>query len=244
MPKLELAQKKQLERWIGSGPQSFSLLYSFSRDGASAPTFHQLCDNKGPTVTVLYNTEGSIYGGYSECSWNSVGNYLANSKSFLFRLAFSRKAKYDKFPNKTGTHGIYCNSNYGPTFGAGHDLYTFAGTLTLQGDRYTLNGGTNFGNSYGMKGLTSAQNETGTHGIYSNSNYGPTFGAGHDLYTFAGTLTLQGDRYTLNGGTNFGNSYDMKGLTSAQITNDVKTIYDLEVYSVTGKLTFYLMCQF
>ena len=178
MPKLDVVQKKQLETWIGSGPRSFSLLYSFSRDGASTPTFHQLCDNKGPTVTVLYNTSGSIYGGYSEESWSSFGSYNPNVKGFLFRLVFSGQKMYDKFPNQTGANGIYCHSSYGPTFGGGHDLYTFSGTLTLHSNGY----------------------------------------------------------YTLNGYTGFGNTYAMNGLSSGQITNDIQTVYDLEVYLVTGKL--------
>ena len=178
MPKLDVVQKKQLETWIGSGPRSFSLLYSFSRDGASASTFHQLCDNKGPTVTVLYNTSGSIYGGYSEESWSSFGSYNPNVKGFLFRLAFSGKKMYDKFPNQRGIKGVYCHGSYGPTFGASFDLHTFSGTLTLQRNGF----------------------------------------------------------YTLNGSTQFGHTYAMNGLSSGQITNDIQTVYDLEVYSVTGKL--------
>ena len=190
MSKLEVAQKKQLATWIGSGPRSFSLLYSFSRDGASAPTFHRLCDNKGPTVTVLYNTAGSIYGGYSEASWNSSGSYNPNQKAFLFRLAFSGQKTNDKFPSTQGTCSIYCNGSYGPTFGGGHDLYTFNGTLTLQGDRYTLNGYTRFGNSYDMKGLTSAQISNNIQTVYDLEVYSVTGKLNHISFTYKQYLRL------------------------------------------------------
>ncbi|XP_052212383.1 interferon-induced protein 44-like [Dreissena polymorpha] len=59
----------QLESWIGTGPKIFTLLYQITRDGCNATTFHQKCDNQGPTVTVLYNQQGSVYGVYGSASW-------------------------------------------------------------------------------------------------------------------------------------------------------------------------------
>ncbi|KAH3817458.1 hypothetical protein DPMN_118994 [Dreissena polymorpha] len=54
--------------------------------GCNATTFHQKCDNQGPTVTVLYNQQGSIYGGYASSSWNSAGAYIQDGTAFLFQL--------------------------------------------------------------------------------------------------------------------------------------------------------------
>ena len=53
----------RLESWIGTGPKTFTLLYKISRDGCNATTFHQMCDNHGPTVTVLYNKQVRCMGG-------------------------------------------------------------------------------------------------------------------------------------------------------------------------------------
>ncbi|KAH3742377.1 hypothetical protein DPMN_049118 [Dreissena polymorpha] len=39
-----------LEYCIGTGPKIFTLLYKITRDGCNATTFHQKCDNQGPTV--------------------------------------------------------------------------------------------------------------------------------------------------------------------------------------------------
>ena len=73
MPELlKKAYKDQLVTWI-SRPCHFRLLYKISRDGCSAQKFHQKCDDQGPTVTVRYNTNNTIYGGYLSQSWNSSG---------------------------------------------------------------------------------------------------------------------------------------------------------------------------
>lgn len=53
--------KKQISEWIGRDSQ-FELLYKLNRDGISAQRFHELCDNKGPTVTIFYNTDSNVYG--------------------------------------------------------------------------------------------------------------------------------------------------------------------------------------
>ena len=52
---------------------SFVLLYRASRDGWAASNFHSICDNKGPTVTVM-KSGNNIFGGYTEQSWD--GKFL------------------------------------------------------------------------------------------------------------------------------------------------------------------------
>lgn len=54
--------KTQLSHWISKDSQ-FKLLYKLSRDGGSTNMFHELCNNKGPTVTIFYNTDDNVYGG-------------------------------------------------------------------------------------------------------------------------------------------------------------------------------------
>lgn len=49
------------------------LLYRGSRDGQRSSKFHELCDNKGPTVTlikVVITGAKYIFGGYTDQSWN------------------------------------------------------------------------------------------------------------------------------------------------------------------------------
>ncbi|XP_069123068.1 interferon-induced protein 44-like [Argopecten irradians] len=152
----ELTQthKSQLSKWIGSSKShKFTLLYKISRDGCDAQTFHTYCDNKGPTVTVLYNTNNSVYGGYTAASWNCNGAYIPDPKAFLFKLEYNGARQPMKFPNKTnGTNAIYGASGYGPTFG-GHDLHSFTNSINKSGNYFPLNGNTNgLGGTYDFQG--------------------------------------------------------------------------------------------
>ena len=44
------------------------LLFRASRDGFAANTFHDKCDNKGPTI-VLVQSGNYVFGGFTEKSW-------------------------------------------------------------------------------------------------------------------------------------------------------------------------------
>jgi hypothetical protein len=144
------SDQKQMSEWIG-GRHKYTLLYKISRDGCNATTFHTNCNNKGATVTVLYNSNGSIYGGYTSLSWMNTGAYGIDNKAFLFRLYQDGTFKPVQCPAAGGTNAIYDVANYGPTFGA-HDLNAFTGTVAHDGTCFPLNGGTTFGTSYTMKG--------------------------------------------------------------------------------------------
>jgi hypothetical protein len=69
------------------------LLMRGSEDGFTADKFHRLCDQKGPTLTVI-QTAGNlidpprIFGGYTSLSWQSptVPADKADPHAFLFSL--------------------------------------------------------------------------------------------------------------------------------------------------------------
>ena len=154
----------QLEQWIGTGPKKFDLLYAITRDGCNTTSFHQKCDNQGPTVTVLYNQYGSVYGGYTALSWSSQGNWKQDNSAFLFQLLYNHTAVGNKFPFKLGPYGVYHYSTYGPLFGSGkqHDLLTFTCTVNCSGTDYPLNGQLFLGNSYDNQGISNDQVNNGT----------------------------------------------------------------------------------
>ena len=72
---------------------TFVLLYRASRDGWAASKFHAMCDNKGPTVTVV-KSGNNIFGGYTDQSWN--GKFLRTS------VTFSPVTHYEKPPSRKG----------------------------------------------------------------------------------------------------------------------------------------------
>lgn len=139
----------QMSRWIGER-KKFTLLFKASRDGCSSTAFHNKCNNKGPTVTILYNTNNSVYGGYTSVNWRSYGDYLQDAKAFLFRLYQNGAWKPVQMTVKTTAKAIYDEASYGPTFG-GHDLHTFSNTVNTNGTYFPLNGSVNFGHSYATK---------------------------------------------------------------------------------------------
>jgi len=109
-------------------------LYVATLDGAASNNFHALCDNKGATVVVVETTEGVIFGGYSDVSWSSSGDYQESSTSFLFQIRPSMK----KFLAHWYPHGnaVFTRAGYGPTFGNGHDLH-IASYATTNTKSYT-----------------------------------------------------------------------------------------------------------
>jgi len=154
--KLADGEMDQLETWIGTGPKQFTLLYSATRDGCDATTFHQKCDNQGPTVTVLYNPQGSVYGGYTGQSWNSAGQYINDPTAFLYQLRFSGNEQRNKFPvvHSRSGNAIYSITSRGPTFGGGHNLHTFTNTINVSNGVYALNGYVRFNDSYQMSSVS------------------------------------------------------------------------------------------
>jgi len=111
---------RTIQGWLG-GPRHWDLRYRGTRDGFSATNFHSNCDNIGATVIII-RANGYLFGGYTPLSWNTTSGYLSNSNCFLFTLTNANGASPTHFYSK-GTHSIYCATNYGPTFGGGHDLY-------------------------------------------------------------------------------------------------------------------------
>ena len=65
-----------------SGESNFVLIYRASRDGWHSSKFHALCDDKGPTVTVVKNGN-NIFGGYTEMSWED-GKHLIKGMQCWF----------------------------------------------------------------------------------------------------------------------------------------------------------------
>jgi len=80
---------KYIDYWLGDFKKhSFQLLFRASVDSFSATKFHEKCDNKGPTITIIQTTDGDVFGGYNSQSWESdtYGNYYGDAKCFIFTL--------------------------------------------------------------------------------------------------------------------------------------------------------------
>ena len=107
-----------------------ALLYRASRDGWNSQShFHPRCDDKGATLTVIRDTKGHIFGGYTEQSWRHSGSYKTDDKAWLFWVKCVEGLPPTKTRVKTGDHAsfggqaVYCHKSRGPCFGNGHDIY-------------------------------------------------------------------------------------------------------------------------
>lgn len=96
----------------------FNLLYRGSRNGFRAQDFHEKCDGKKNTITVVLTRNGRRFGGFTHAKWDKSNGYKTDERGFLFSLDSK-----EVYANKKDNYGIYCYSDKGPTFGGGHDLF-------------------------------------------------------------------------------------------------------------------------
>ena len=108
--KNNIVYNKLIKQWINTNKKiEAELLYRLSRDGDQISTFHQLCDNKGPTLTLFYTQDGNKGGIYTPFSWDTQSGWKKDMETFSFSL--NKTQKYKKINEN---YSIYCNSYYGP----------------------------------------------------------------------------------------------------------------------------------
>jgi hypothetical protein len=110
--------------------RKFSLLWRGSRDGFQGKEFHRRCDGHANTLTVILDTDGNIFGGFTPVEWESrVWNRKGgdrnncrkaddSQKSFLFTLKNPHNIPARRFGLKAERkhEAIYCSSGMGPCF--------------------------------------------------------------------------------------------------------------------------------
>ena len=64
----------KLREWLGND-YNMKLLYRASEHEYSGESFHECCDDKGPTLVVIKSSEGWLFGGYTTRSWSGDGIY-------------------------------------------------------------------------------------------------------------------------------------------------------------------------
>jgi hypothetical protein len=97
--------------------QKWVLIYRASQDGFEAASFHTKCDSKPNTLIIIKSTNGNVFGGYTEQSWEHIGNYKADRNAFIFSLINleNKPLKIKWLKN----NAIGCFRNHGPIFGGG-----------------------------------------------------------------------------------------------------------------------------
>ena len=107
-----------LKYFINRGNIKLNLIYKATVDSDFSNAFHSKCDEHSPTITIVKTDQGIRFGGYTTKKWNCEIECKKDDEAFLFSLDFRKK-----YQIKKGTEcAIYCNREYGPTFGEGFDL--------------------------------------------------------------------------------------------------------------------------
>jgi hypothetical protein len=102
------------------GGKHISLLWRGGRDGFDAQNFHDRCDGHAPTLTLIEDTAGNIFGGFTPVAWDSSGPFKGDRslKTFLFTLKNPHNFPPRKFTLKAKTNDgvLLCDSLRGPWF--------------------------------------------------------------------------------------------------------------------------------
>jgi hypothetical protein len=138
----------------------FSLLWRGSRDGFRFGDFHSRCDGHANTLTVILDTKGNVFGGFTPVAWDSSGGRTADDslRSFLFTLKNPHNIPANRFALKAEykERAIVCHSDCGPCFGndimVSDNCNASTNSVTSLGTVYTndtgLDGNTVFMGSY------------------------------------------------------------------------------------------------
>jgi hypothetical protein len=108
----------------------FTLLWRGSRDGFGAGDFHFRCDSHAPTLTLIEDYDGNIFGGFAAVAlesreWNGKDGKEDNCwkgdpslKSFIFTLKNPYNFPATKFVLKDAenNYALWCDSDWGPCF--------------------------------------------------------------------------------------------------------------------------------
>ncbi len=111
-----------------------------SRDGSNLNTFHELCDNKGPTISLFYLDDRTIIGGYTPLDWDSISWWKRDNDTFIFNLNKNLKC----IKKGINCESIFCHPSYAgfyDTFGYYEaSNYDMKKLFFLNEDSYFLNG--------------------------------------------------------------------------------------------------------
>ena len=117
----------KISKWIDSNKEiTYKLLFKKTRDGDTTKRFHDFCDNKGKTVTIIETNEGKKFGGFTNENWDLFSGYKKNENDFVFSLDLNKIYKLQD------NGSICCGEKEGPYFGYGgtnSDIRISNGTL-------------------------------------------------------------------------------------------------------------------
>ncbi len=121
-----------------SSKDKWTLLYRGTRDGFGAADFHSKCVGRKNTLTILKAKETSfVFGGFTTVYWESSYGYKSDRNAFLFSLK-NKCNQPCKIKLIDAYDSMFCDSDCGPSFGGGFDIYICDNANTTAGSYSNL----------------------------------------------------------------------------------------------------------
>ena len=128
---LSPAEWELVKGWLHWQPSRVELLWRASTDGWAAADFHSRCNYSGPTLTIVSDEDGNVFGGFADAAWtNSYGDGVgypmcltcvqSSPHAFLCVVRSAEGLLPVKMPVKDKDDGkaVWHSKMTGPTFGA------------------------------------------------------------------------------------------------------------------------------
>jgi hypothetical protein len=103
-------------RLCGIENQKWILLYRGTQDGFDAEKFHENCDGKHNTLTIIMSSSLNIFGGFTGAAWSQSESFTSDPCAFIFSLQ-NKINKPLLIRCSEESEAIYCSGAYGPCFG-------------------------------------------------------------------------------------------------------------------------------
>ena len=106
---------------FGARAAAATLLFSSTCDSyADVVAFHDKCDDQGPTLVLVKDTDGNVFGGYTQQSWSGTKKYVSDPSAFLISVVNPFGMAPMLFPSSPGGRfSIIRDKTHGPSFGCG-----------------------------------------------------------------------------------------------------------------------------
>ena len=90
----------------------------------TAKDFHNNCDGKPNTISIIQTADGNIFGGYTSIPWQSHGGYKRDDSAFLILLRSTQNyaPRIFKILQQQTHRAVFHRASYLCTFGEGYDL--------------------------------------------------------------------------------------------------------------------------
>ena len=101
------------------------LLYRGSEHNFDCSKYHELCNNKGATISIIHNDKNHVFGVYANKSLG--GDYSSEEAADPNAFMYMVRPKVNTYgfhkDRKDGKYAVWSSTRYGPTYGMGADIW-------------------------------------------------------------------------------------------------------------------------